>query len=194
MGSACSRRKAKEDPPMTKNPYEALTPAQQVHAAACNGDVKHIEKLAAEGVDFNTPRQPDNFHALDACAWCEATECGLALLRLGADPCLTMQAVVGAAANGSQELLVALLDAGGPVDQELSDSSALRWAIEMNQEECAEILLKRGAWEKEPEQDWLLARFKRKRMAKALAAVATLDPSLAEDCVMPPYWSGCSML
>jgi len=192
MGSVCSR-KAKLEPPLVKNPYEGLTPAQQVHAAACSEDVAHIEKLAAEGVDLNEPREMDNFLALDSCAWSGVTGGAHALLRLGADPSLTMQAIVGAAAWGNAELLDALLAAGGPVDQELSDSTALRWAVEMNQEESVEVLVKHGGWRKEPQQDWVLMRLKRKRMEKALTAIAKEDPEIAEDCVLPPYWSGCTI-
>jgi len=199
MGGVCSRRaqKAKPDTPTASSSYEGLTPGQQVHAAACNGDVKHIEKLAAEGVDLNVPRESDGFMALDACAWSGTTEGAEALIRLGADPARTMQAVVGAAAWGNTDLLEAMLRVGGPVDQELSDSTALRWAVEMNQEESAEVLLRHGAWAREPQQAWVLMRLKRKRMARALDAVAKEDPDLAKDCELPPYWSdwsGCHVM
>jgi len=174
--------------------YDGLTLEQQVHAAACEGDVAQIERLGEEGVDMNELRQPDALHPLDAVAWSMKVEAGEALLRHGSDPARSTKAIVGAAACGTWEFLDLMLQKGGPADQEMSDSTAIRWAAEMNQEECVEVLLKHGAWELEPEQDMVLARLKRKRMARALAAIAALDPDVADECVLPPYWTSCDLL
>ncbi|CAE7940454.1 Protein YIPF1 [Symbiodinium microadriaticum] len=97
-----------EDEKKGEDIYADLEPELKVHAAACNNDVKMLEKLGEEsllqqeGVDFNQPRP---------------------------------QAIVGAASWGDPDLLKVLLDAGGPVDQELSNETALRWAVQYGHEE-----------------------------------------------------------
>jgi len=188
MGSVCCTRKSKEDPPLKdRSKYEGLDPEQQVHAACCEDDVEYLERLATAGVNLDALRKPDNLHALDACAWAGNTDCGQALLRHGASPAKTVQAIVGATAWGSCKFLEAMLKLDGPVDQEMSDSTAAHWAVQMNQEEALEVLLRYGAWEKEPEQDLLLERIKRKRWQKQLNIIAEHDPDVAEDCVLPPY-------
>ncbi|CAK0843998.1 unnamed protein product [Prorocentrum cordatum] len=131
-----------------------------------------LEELAAEGVDLNKPRDPDGLLPIDACAWSGCTSGVMALLRLGASASKSVQAVAGAAAWGHPELLEALLAAGGPVDQDFSNSTPLRWAVEMSHEDCAEILVRYGAWKAEPEQDAVLGRARRKRLRSLLDAIA----------------------
>mmetsp|Transcript_11383 Transcript_11383/g.25094 ORF Transcript_11383/g.25094 Transcript_11383/m.25094 type:complete len:196 (-) Transcript_11383:328-915(-) len=195
MGGVCARRKEKEDPAIKKNPYEGLTLDQQVHAAACNCDTAYIERLGEEGkADLNCRREPDACVALDSVAWCGATDCALALLKYGADPSLTTHAIVGAASTGEPKMLEAMLKAGGPANQEMSDCSALRWAAEANQEECVILLLEHGAWKAEEDQDTVLRKFKRRRMKNALAKLAEMYPILAEDCVCPAWYAQCPLL
>lgn len=192
MGGVITRvLKAKKDPPLKKDKYEGLTPSQKVHAAACDGDVAELERLAAEGVDMNEPRHPDGLMALDACAFSGCMEGAMTLIRLGADPAQTVQAVVGAATWGNPELLEALLEKGGPVDQELSQQTALRWAVEYGNEDCAVILVRRGAWKLEPLQDLVLMRAQSRRMRQLLESIAQADPERAEDCVLQPCWRSC---
>mmetsp|Transcript_78176 Transcript_78176/g.205176 ORF Transcript_78176/g.205176 Transcript_78176/m.205176 type:complete len:200 (-) Transcript_78176:22-621(-) len=189
MGFAFSRLPLpgkKEDPPLSGQRYEGLSDEQKVHAAACNNDIRMLELLVEEGVSLDAPREQDGLSALDACAWSGATQGTLALLRLGADPRQTVQAVCGAAAWGNAEILEAMLDAGGPADQEHSQSSALRWSIEMGNEDCAEILVRKGAWKEEPEKDFLLRRAKKRRWKLLLDRIAEVDPSRKEECVLPP--------
>mmetsp|Transcript_1815 Transcript_1815/g.4035 ORF Transcript_1815/g.4035 Transcript_1815/m.4035 type:complete len:202 (+) Transcript_1815:75-680(+) len=189
--------KAKVDPPLKapgSDPYEGLSPEQMVHAAACNDDVKTLERLAQEGADLNAPREPDGLLALDATSWSGCAAGSFALLRLGADASATQQAVCGAAAWGKAELLEALLDAGGPLDQELSQSTPLRWSVEMGHEDCSLVLQRKGAWKVEPDQEYVLRRAKGKRMAQFLQCVAEEDPKRAAACVLPPYWKTCDIL
>lgn len=54
--------------------------------------------------------------ALDSCSWSGVTAGAHALLRLGADPSRTVQAVVGAASWGNTDHLETLIDVGGPAD------------------------------------------------------------------------------
>lgn len=188
--------KDKDDPPEKKDPYDGLSPEQKVHAAACSGDVKTLEQLHAEGVDLNTPRDQDGLAALDSCAWSGNVAGALALLKFGADPSATQQAIVGAAAWGSNELLEALLDAGGPVDQEMGNYTALHWAVEMGIEDCSCTLVKRGAWKLEPQQDLVLLRARRKRYRELLECIAEADPARKEECVAIPWWhcANCEIL
>jgi len=188
MAWGCCRRNRNGDQGQSGEPppsYEGLTPDQMVHAAACSGDIGKLEELAAEGVDLDRPRDIDGYTALDACCWSGGSDGALALLRLGAKPARSIQAMVGAASWGHAELLEAMIKHGGPVNQELSDSTVLRWAVETNQEDSALVLLRHGAWELENQQEWLLRRLKRKGMARALEAVAEADPEWAAECVMP---------
>jgi len=201
MGLAKSKAKTEDDPPRRDLPQyqfdkdgNPLTKDQQVHAAACNGDVQMLEELAAEGVDLNKPRDPDGLLPIDACAWSGCTSGVMALLRLGASASKSVQAVAGAAAWGHPELLEALLAAGGPVDQDFSNSTPLRWAVEMSHEDCAEILVRYGAWKAEPEQDAVLGRARRKRLRSLLDAIAQVDPARAPDCVVVPCWKSCEIL
>eukprot|EP00931_Biecheleriopsis_adriatica_P011353 TRINITY_DN112442_c0_g1_i1.p1 TRINITY_DN112442_c0_g1~~TRINITY_DN112442_c0_g1_i1.p1 ORF type:complete len:196 (-),score=42.53 TRINITY_DN112442_c0_g1_i1:71-658(-) len=186
--------KAHSEPLVPKDPYADLTPELTVHAAACSDDVKQLEKLAEEGVDLNQPRPQDGYYALDACAWSGAVAGTKALLRLGADPTDTLQAVVGAVTWGHYDVLEALLEAGAPVDQELSGETALRWAIQFGHEDCAVLLVKKGAWKLEPNQEMILRRAKGKRMKTLLESIAQLDPDRAADCVLPPCWRTCNIL
>ncbi|CAJ1389481.1 unnamed protein product, partial [Effrenium voratum] len=164
------------------DPYADLEPALKVHAAACNNDIKMLEKLAEAGVDFNTPRPQDGYYALDACAWSGNFDSINMLIRHGADASITLQAVVGAASWGSPEMLEALISAGGPINQELCSESALRWAVQFGHEDCAILLVKKGAWKLEPNQEILLLRAKGKRMRQLLECIAQLDPDRAADC------------
>eukprot|EP00435_Cladocopium_sp_Y103_P033812 s777_g8.t1 len=119
-------RKLKGEESVKKDPYAELTDSLKVHAAACNND---------DGVDFNEPRPQDGYYALDSCAWSGNVDAIKVLLEHGADPSITMQAVVGAASWGDPEMLEALIDAGGHVDQELNSETALRWAVQFGHEE-----------------------------------------------------------
>mmetsp|Transcript_70944 Transcript_70944/g.154132 ORF Transcript_70944/g.154132 Transcript_70944/m.154132 type:complete len:206 (+) Transcript_70944:73-690(+) len=186
--------KEKIDKP--SDPYSELSVSQKVHAAACNDDVELIDRLAEQGADFNEPRDQDGLRALDACAWSGSGAGALALLRHGADPKQTVQAIVGAAAWGKPELLKKLLDGGGDMNQEHSNYTALRWAVEMSHEECAVVLMLAGAWKTEPEQDVIVAQARRRRLRTFLAAVAEQDPVRAKDCILPPWWKcdGCAVL
>jgi len=178
--------KAKEDPLIKKDPYANLSPDQKVHAAACNGDIVELERLAAEGVSLTEPREGDGNYPLDSCAWLGHQDAAMALLRLGADPVMNVQAVVGAATWGHAELLEVLLDGGARLDQDLSNETALRWAVQMNNEECAEVLVKKGAWKLETNKDILISRAKGKGMRKLLECIVQVDPDRAADCVINP--------
>ncbi|CAE7560314.1 unnamed protein product [Symbiodinium pilosum] len=142
-----------------------------------------LEKLGEEGVDFNTPRPQDGYYALDACAWSGNEDAIKMLLRHGADPSITLQAVVGAASWGDPDLLKVLLDAGGPVDQELSNETALRWAVQYGHEDCAILLVQKGGWRLETNQELVLRRAKGRKMRKLLGSIAQVDPDRAADCV-----------
>jgi len=203
MGLAKSKAKKDDDLPQLRSELPQyqfdkegtpLTKDQQVHAAAANGDIQMLEELAAAGVDLNKPRDPDGLMPIDACAWSGCTSGVMALLRLGASASKSVQAVAGAAAWGHPELLEALLAAGGPVDQEFSNSTPLRWAVEMSHEECAEILVRYGAWKEEPEQDAVLRRARSKRLRSLLDAIAEADPARASECVVLPCWKSCEVL
>mmetsp|Transcript_36087 Transcript_36087/g.84594 ORF Transcript_36087/g.84594 Transcript_36087/m.84594 type:complete len:197 (-) Transcript_36087:200-790(-) len=196
MGAAlkcCHRRglKAKqEDPP--KDPYEGLTPEETVHAAACTDDVETIARLGAEGVDLNTRRAQDGLFPLDACSWSGSDLAALALLRAGADASQSIKAVVGAASWGHYELLKCLLEGGAQVDQEMSNYTALRWALFMDHEDCAELLLSHGALKLEEEKSAVLLQARQKRMQKFLEEAAKAHPDLASECVLPK--SSCEIL
>eukprot|EP00439_Symbiodinium_sp_Y106_P085734 s558_g29.t1 len=129
-----TRKLKGEDEKKAEDPYANLEPELKVHAAACNNDVKMLEKLGEERLRKSLFHRPylactqDGYYALDACAWSGNEDAIKMLLRHGADPAITLQAVVGAASWGDPDLLKVLLDAGGPVDQELSNETALRWA------------------------------------------------------------------
>eukprot|EP00434_Breviolum_minutum_P035652 symbB.v1.2.031563.t1/scaffold3637.1/size52925/1 len=138
-------RKLKGEEDAKKDPYAELTDEMKVHAAACNNDVKMLEKLAKElrhesgsnvpgmehcfrckdGIDFNVPRPQDGYYALDSCAWSGNVDAIKVLLAHGADPSITLQAVVGAASWGDPEMLEALIDAGGQLDQDIRSISCL---------------------------------------------------------------------
>lgn len=140
------------------------------------------------GVPWLSFAPQDGYYALDSCAWSGNVEAIKVLLEHGADPSLTAQAVVGAASWGDPEMLEALIDAGGPVDQELTNETALRWAVQFGHEDCGLLLVRKGAWQLEPNQELLLMRAKSRRMRKLLAAIAQLEPDRAADCVVPPCW------
>mmetsp|Transcript_42464 Transcript_42464/g.74442 ORF Transcript_42464/g.74442 Transcript_42464/m.74442 type:complete len:200 (+) Transcript_42464:95-694(+) len=193
MGGVCGRRKPKAlDPEERKRKYAGLEPEEQLMAAACENDVQKMESLAKEGVDLHARRKEDGLFALDQCAW-SGNDIGCAcLLRLGADPSQSLQAVVGCATWGHTEILEAMLEGGAQVDQEFGNFTALQWACEMPHEECAKILIKYGAWKLEPNQATVLRRLKGLRSEGAkecLAAIAAADPERAKDCVMPPWWA-----
>ncbi|CAE7616772.1 ASB3 [Symbiodinium natans] len=190
-----TRKLKGEDAKKGEDPYANLEPELKVHAAACNNDVKMLEKLGEEGIDFNQPRPQDGYYALDSCAWSGNEDAIKMLLRHGADPSITLQAVVGAASWGDPDLLKVLLDAGGPVDQELSNETALRWAVQYGHEDCAVLLVKKGAWQLETNQEIVLIRAKGRRMRKLLESIAQADPDRAADCVVPPCCPpSCSLL
>ncbi|CAK9030026.1 unnamed protein product [Durusdinium trenchii] len=172
-------KKLKGEEDAKKDPYADLTPELKVHAAACNNDVKMLEKLAKDGVDFNEPRPQDGYYALDSCAWSGNVEAINVLLQHGADPSITLQA---------------LISAGGQVDQELNSETALRWAVQFGHEDCALLLVQKGAWKLEPNQELLLLRAKSRRMRKLLEGIAQVDPDRAADCVVPPCWKTCEIL
>ena len=187
-------RKLKGEEDAKKDPYAELTDEMKVHAAACNNDVKMLEKLAKDGIDFNVPRPQDGYYALDSCAWSGNVDAIKVLLAHGADPSITLQAVVGAASWGDPEMLEALIDAGGQLDQELSSETPLRWAVQFGHEDCALVLVKKGAWKLEPNQEILLRRAKSRRMRQLLESIAQIDPDRAADCVVPPCWKSCEIL
>jgi len=175
-----------------------LTKEQMVHAAACHDDVEMIEQLAAEGVDLNSARSSwgdqDGLLPIDSAIWSGKHKGVMALLRLGASAKDSKQAVAGAATWGHAEMLEALLKAGGPVDQEFSQSSPLRWAVEFSHEECAEILVRHGAWKLESAKEIVLRKAKRKRMRELLEAIAEADPAIAADCEIPSCCRSCEIL
>jgi hypothetical protein len=163
--------------------YENLSPGEKLHAAACDDNVPLIEELAKEGVDLNEPRQ-DGGTALDACAWSGSLAGAEALLRHGADPAATVQALAGAASWGHTALLEMLLAKGGKVNQEHGNFTSLRWAIEMGHEDCAVVLQKYDAISKQANQAGILKRARHSGMREFLQAVADMHPELAQDCVI----------
>lgn len=161
--------------------YADLSPVEKLHAAACDDNCELIQDLAKQGVDLNAARQ-DGQTALDACAWSGSVAGAETLLDHGADPAATLQALAGAASWGHVELLEKLLAKGGKVNQEHGNYTALRWAIEMNHQDCAVALQKYDAIALEEKQAGILKRARQQGMREFLKAVAEAHPDLAQDC------------
>jgi ankyrin repeat protein len=163
--------------------YENLSPQEKLHAAACDDNADLIEQLAKKGVDLNAPRQ-DGQTALDACAWSGSTVSAEALLDVGADPAVTVQALCGAASWGHAELLEAMLAKGGKVNQEHGNYTSLQWAINQGHEDCAVVLQKHDAIALEDNQAAVIKKARRGGMSEFLQMVAQAHPDLAQDCVI----------
>jgi hypothetical protein len=179
-------RKAPKPQPRSKfdpSRYDNLSPIEKLHAAACDDNTELIEELAKEGVDLDAARE-DGQTALDACAWSGSIRGAETLLNCGADPAATVQALAGAASWGHAEMLKMLLEKGGKVNQEHGNYTALRWAIEMGNEDCAVVLQKFDAIALEEKQVGILKRARQSGMREFLAAVAEAHPDLAQDCVI----------
>jgi len=178
-----TRKASKHSSKFPPSRYENLSPEEKLHAAACDDNVDLLEELAKEGVDLNAPRQ-DGGTALDACAWSGSVLGAETLLKLGADPAATVQALAGAASWGHARLLEMLLAKGGKVNQEHGNFTALRWAIEMNHEDCAVALQRYDAIALELKQVGMLKRARQSGMRQFLEAVTEAHPELAQDCVI----------
>jgi len=183
MGGACAKRSVREPVRIDPSKYDGLSPEEKLHAAACDDNVELLEEIAAEGeVDLDCPRDGDALTALDSCAWSGCRMSSRALLRLGADPAKTVQAVCGLATWGHAELLEVMLEKGGNPGQEYSNYSALRWTLEYGHEDCAMVLLKHGALDVEEDRTSVLRCARQAKMKTFLQKVIETKPELADEC------------